>query len=53
MIAFWVEGGSITGALLGSSMYAYEVLSNLPINQFLFLSAFQGFYDRTPPKCDK
>ena len=43
MIALWVEEGGITGTVFGSSMYAYEALSNLPINQFLFLSAFQDF----------
>ena len=41
-IALWFEGGSIIGALLRSAR-AYEVFSNLAINQFLFLSTIVSF----------
>ena len=57
MIALWVEGGSITGAVFRSSMYAYEVLSNLPINQLskVFMTVLHQNVtnDNAPPKCDK
>jgi hypothetical protein len=56
MIALWVEGGSITGAVFGSSMYPGQS-TNFYFYQLskVFMTVLHQNMtnDRAPPKYDK